>query len=147
MKRTTVLNLLCAGLMLALLVLQYTPFWDAGEETTSINGYVWFPTEHTATTSYLEETLGDDFSMNALVITPILQMVTAAAGVVLCVWKAQTCWTALLPAACGASGLIGYLATPALRLGSGWSLHLLVSLAMLLCALLCILLDRREQAA
>ena len=55
----------------------------------------------------------------------------AAVGIVLSIVKVNSPLCALLPAACGLVGTIGYLIQPVFRLGSGWALHCLVSVAML----------------
>ena len=62
---------------------------------------------------------------------PILILVLAAVGIVLSIVKVNSPLCALLPAACGLVGTIGYLIQPVFRLGSGWALHCLVSVAML----------------
>ena len=41
----------------------------------------------------------------------------------------------LLPVACGLSGLIGYLSTPALKTGMGWRWHVVICAAMLIVAI------------
>jgi len=55
-NRTSACNLICALLMIILLVLHFAPFWTYGEngETASIQGYVWFPTDHGALEKYIQ---------------------------------------------------------------------------------------------
>jgi len=50
---------------------------------------------------------------------------------VICLIKPDNGLTALLPAACGLAGMIGYLTTPALKLGTGWTWHLLICIVLL----------------
>lgn len=132
-SRTKIVHYVCAALLLVLLVMQFTPFWHIPEsgEAVSIGGYIWFPTEHTDLTSYLQETISEDFLVNNVLIPCILMLVLSAFGIVLCVIKAGDLLPSLFPAACGLSGIIGFLAKPALRLGSGWVWMLLISIVLL----------------
>ena len=49
----------------------------------------------------------------------------------LAVVKPEKSLTPLLPTVCGAAVLLGYLTTPALRLGTGWTCHLLIGTVLL----------------
>jgi len=146
-NRTVPLSLICAALMFVLLICQFTPFWTVAEtgETVSVSGYVWMPTEHGDLDKQLSAQLGDGYSLNGVVGAPILMLVLSAAGTILCIVKANSPFTALLPAACGLSGLIGILCTPALRLGSGWVLQLILCAAMLTVAAVQLLTALKEE--
>lgn len=138
-------NYICVGLMALMLVLQFLPFWSAGDQSVSINGFVWFPSHY----SELEKIFSganSAYDINNLVGMPILQMVAAILGIILCLTKADLGLTALLPAVCGLAGILCYV-KPEMQLGAGWMLHLLVSvvmLAMALAALVLMLLDMKE---
>ena len=58
-KRTRLGDIVCAVLMLAVLVLQFTPYWHIGEgeeqQNVSIGAYVWFPTDHKEVDTYMKE--------------------------------------------------------------------------------------------
>lgn len=131
--KTTVFNYVSAALMLVLLFLQFVPFWTYGEtgETASISQYIWFPTDFGEVEKYIAASLGKDFSINQILGSAILILVLSAAGFVLCLAKADRPLAGLMPAACGLTGVIGYLTSPAMRLGTGWVLHLLVCAGML----------------
>ncbi|MGN0779340.1 MAG: hypothetical protein ACI4MJ_09355 [Aristaeellaceae bacterium] len=145
---TRTLNWVCAGLALVLLVMQFTPFWYMGEgtEPVSIGGYVWFPSAHGEVTSYLQEKVSSDFRVNDTIVAPILMLLLSAASVVLCIVKAKAPLCALLPVACGAAGLIGFLTTPALRLGATWMIQLLLCLALLAVGAWVLVQEFRRQA-
>ena len=131
-NQTAALMLMCAVLMAILLVLQFTPFWHYGEagESASISGYVWFPDDYKALDSWLgEQAEGHD--LNSFVGTPILLMVLSVLGAVVCLVKPEKSLTALMPTVCGAAVLIAYLTTPVLRLGAGWTWHLLIGTLLL----------------
>lgn len=133
-SQTKLVHYVCAALLLILLVMQFTPFWhygEAGDVATSISGYIWFPGNHADLTSYLQATISEDFIINDILIFCILMLVLSAVGLVLCAMKPGTLLAALLPTACGLSGVIGFLAEPALRLGSTWGLMFLLCLLML----------------
>lgn len=124
--------LVCALLLMILFILQFTPFWQYGEagESCSISSYVWFPSDQKELESWLGAQ-AEDHDLNSFVGMPILTLVLSAAGAVLCLIKPDNGWTALLPTACGLFGAIGYLTTPALKLGMGWTWHLLLCIALL----------------
>ncbi len=121
-----------AILMVILLVLQFTPFWHYGEagESCSISGYVWFPSDQKALESWLG-TQAENHDLNSFVGMPILILLLSAVGAVICMIKPDAGAAPLLPAACGLAGIIGYLTTPALKLGAGWAWHLLICIALL----------------
>ena len=128
----TLVNVICAVLMAVLLVLQFTPFWHYGNagESCSIGGYVWFPSDH----KELENWLGihaEGHDLNSFVGMPILVLVLSAIGAAVFLIKPVTGWTAVFPTACGAAGMMAYLTSAALKLGSGWTWHLLICIALL----------------
>ena len=116
--------------MAVLLALQFVPFWTVEDTQVSIGGYVWFPSDHKDLESQFSAQF-EDYTINDTIVMPILILVLAAVGIVLCIVKVNSPLCALLPAACGLVGTIGYLIQPVFRLGSGWALHCLVSVAML----------------
>ena len=131
-NNTAWIRLLCALLMVILLVTQFTPFWHYGEagESCSISSYVWFPTDNKALETWLTEQDGRH-DLNSFVGMPILVLALSAVGAVVCLIKPDSGMVSLLPAACGAAGVIGYLAVPALKLGTGWMWHLLICAVLL----------------
>lgn len=139
-------NLICALLMAALLVCQFLPFWTVEEETVSISAYVWFPSNHNNVTKMLEAEF-EGYSINNLIAGPVLVLVLGAAGLVLCVLKREYALTALMPAACGAAGLWGYLSKPYFRLGEHWMLHVALCAAMLIVAVVSLATNLRKSKA
>ena len=131
-KNQTMCMVACAVLMTVLLVLQFTPFWHYGEagESCSISGYVWFPSDQKALETWLgAQAEGHD--LNSFVGMPILVLLLSAVGAVICPVKPEHVLTPVLPAACGLAGTIAYLTTPALKLGAGWTWHLLICMVLL----------------
>ena len=133
MKLTRIMNIACAVIALALLVMQFTPFWYMGEgtEPVSIGGYVWFPSDHGEVTSYLQEQVSGDFKVNDVIAMPILVLLLSVATMVVCVWKMDNPLAVLLPMACGLAGVWGFLAKAAFRLGSTWSFQLVLCIALI----------------
>ena len=147
--KTTVFNYVNAALMLVLLILQFVPFWTYGEagETASISQYIWFPTDYSEVEQYIAASLGTDFSINQILGMAILMLVLSAAGFALCLAKPGQPLVSLLPTACGLTGVIGYLTSPAMQLGTGWVLHLLVCAGMLAMGLAVLMgMFRQEQS-
>ncbi|MGN0803667.1 MAG: hypothetical protein ACI4MF_13830 [Candidatus Faecivicinus sp.] len=137
-------SILCAIIMLALLVLQFVPFWhygEAGEESASMNGYIWFPMDYGDLESYFAETTGKPFDVNSILAMPILHLVLGAAGIVLCVLKRDQVWVSLFPVAVGGVGVWGFLSKPVYRLGSTWQLQLALCVVMLAIGLISLVLQ------
>lgn len=143
-KVTSICNYICAGLMLLLLLLQFTPFWKYGSEKISIQSYVWFPTSHTDLTSYLAEKLGESYAIEQIISMPIWTLVLGVCGLVLCLIWHQKFLCALIPAACGAIGIWGYMTKSAFQLGTNWGLHLAVCVIMLLTAAFAFVINLKE---
>ncbi|MBR5547182.1 MAG: hypothetical protein IKU70_09435 [Clostridia bacterium] len=130
-NRGMTVNVICAVLMAILLVLQFVPFWHYGEagESCSISGYIWFPSDHKELESWLISQ-AEDHDLNSFVGMPILVLVLSVVGSIFCLLKADQNWVGLFPLACGAAGAVAYLTIPALRLGVGWTWHLLLCIVL-----------------
>ena len=140
------INLICIGLMLLMLILQFVPFWHYDGTASSINGYVWFPTDHADTEAWLQSQIGDWFTIQHLFAQPVLQLLLAVIGIIVCLAGADSKWPLLIPAACGVVGVWGYLSESALQLGSGWIFHLIVSIAMISVSILAFFPQKRQKA-
>lgn len=144
-NKTGVWNVLGAVLMVILLVMQFTPFWQYGEtgESCSISSYVWFPNNNGDVESWLESQI-EDFEINDLILTPILVLLLGGLGAAFCLLKRNSRMAALLPMACGIVGTVGYLGNAALRLGNGWAFHLLLCIAIAAAGVLCLIGAKKE---
>ena len=137
----------CALIMLVILALMFVPFWSytgTNEDTfepedriTSINGYLWFPSDHSeledAFNEYEEGGLNalyeaspmnfdengylEDIDANKIAFPIGFQILFGAFGIAACLWKPKANAIALLPICCGLAGIYGYLVIPALRMG------------------------------
>lgn len=133
MKRTRMINLICIIFMLVLLILQFAPFWHYGEpaETASIQGYVWFPTNHKALESYLQTATGNSsLTINNFLLMPIGILFICVSGMILCAMKSGYAYSTIPPFAAGVCGMIGFLSNEGFRLGSTWILQLILCLAL-----------------
>lgn len=148
LNRVSIVNIVCAMLMLALLVLQFTPFWQYGAEgeTASIGDYVWFPNKNTQVDSYLKASI-DGFTIDHVVTVAVMMLVLSAAGAVMCFIRPHMTVTPVVTVACGLEGMYAYLAKPALRLGMNWSLHLTLCVVLVLLGALVLYWKMRESKA
>lgn len=123
-------NRLCALIMLLLLILQFTPFWNVDGEGISLLGYWAFPDDHNNLSSWLKDTLGG-FDINEIVFWIISIFAICIIGVIVCL-KTSEKWAALLaPTGAGLLGLMFCFCEPAFRQGLVWVLHLLLYLLLL----------------
>ena len=130
MEKSKIFNIITIVLMGALLVLHFMPFWSYDGISTSIQSYVWFPGNHAALETYIVGQVGVDYSINDIVLMPVLVLVLTVVGIVLCIWKSDIPFVSLIPLACGLAGIFGYASQPAMQLGTNWVLHLVVCIAM-----------------
>ncbi len=133
-NRTSICNLIAALMLVILLVLHFTPFWQYGENqelSTSIQGYIWFPTDNNTLTKHISEAIAEDHSVDSILMMPILVIVLGAVGAVLCLAKNDQWWTGIFPVACGCVGAWGYLSKAAFQLGTNWVLHLIVCIVLI----------------
>lgn len=134
-KRTRLGAIVCAVLMLAVLVLQFTPYWHIGEgeeqQEVSIGAYVWFPTDHKEVDAYMKEQVSSDFNISGVVGVHTLVLVLSAAGLVLCLIKPAMPVSPVLVIGSSVSGLVGCLGMKAFQLGSTWAVLLILFIAAL----------------
>ena len=149
-RYTQVFNWIGAALMVILVVLQFLPFWNYGEGIKSINSYVWFTSKCGDLEDYLIETTGfagEGYFVNSMVLMPILVLIIAVVGVVVCVLKSDEFAAAVAPIACGLVGAWGYLTKPAYQLGTNWVLHLAVCAVMLIIGVVSLIIGIKDATA
>ena len=158
MSMATILNIVCAVLLIAFFVVQFLPFWtyttiegsdktaaligltvEEGEEvekTISLAEYVWLTEEHEDLFGHWKRmkdpTTGEAITQNQIVVMPFLCTLLVIAGVVFCLWKNDRTWTCLFSLVVGAYATITYLTEPVLKTGQSWLFHLIVSIVVLL---------------
>lgn len=147
-NKVTGCMVVCGVLMALLLALQFTPFWYYGEagESCSISGYVWFPTDQKALESWLTSQT-EAHNLNSFVVGPILTLLLSAVGAVVCLFAPHKGATPFVPAVCGLTGMIGYMTTPALKLGTGWIWHFLICIALLMLGVYSLIECARQRRA
>lgn len=119
-------------LVLVLLVglLMCLPFWHYDDQKVSMNGYVWWPYEHASIEAYFQETLGHKTDINSIVRMPALMFLPGLAGVILCLFQRNARWQMIATIPFGLLGVIGFLSSDALRLGSTWWLMLILCIGI-----------------
>lgn len=145
MKKSKICNIICIVLMAVLFILHFMPFWSYDGTSTSIQTYVWFPTDNTALESYIAGQVGGDYSINSIILMPIIVLVTTVAGIILSISMPDNLFISLLPLGCGLVGIWGYLSKPAFQLGTNWVLHLIVCIAMVAAAALKMFLQAKNE--
>lgn len=144
------LCLISAVLMVAMIALQFTPFWSLGEEgaeiVSSIGQYIWRPSDCKPLEKALKavESVGSDFKVGHMVLWPVVLLVASAAGAVLCVIKPKFYLTSAATIVAGLAGMIGYLTVPALKLGTNWALHMGLSAVILAAGVLMLYMQLKK---
>lgn len=143
-SRTKLCNYVCAALTLCLLILQFTPFWHIGEDSYSINRYVWLECNNDEIASWFSSQLGTSVNINSIVISSVLILLLGVGGVVLCIMKSNVGLTALLPAFCSIVGIITFMNKPVFRLGSTWVIQLILCIAILAFAIMTLIFGYKK---
>ena len=126
------LSFALAVVILALLVMQFLPFWTTEKETVSINDYLWLPNEHKSVTKLFKAELDDKkFDPIKIVLWPVLTLVLGVAGIILCFIKKDTLLPYLMTILCGLAGMLTYLTNPVYQWGANWIVHLIVAIVVL----------------
>ncbi len=133
-KIAGILCIVVAVLMLAMLVMQFMPFWSAEEDTASINGYVWLPKSHKDLTNYFKDffknEIGIKYSMNYFYLMPVIVLVCCVLGLALCATKRGGLVSFILPLIGGIYGARDYLMNVLFQMGQNWQIHLALCIAM-----------------
>jgi len=140
----TLCNATCAILMVALLILQFTPFWKLDGQQISIGGYIWFPTDHEDLTAHFREVVAPDFKVDSLVLSSLIQLLLPAAGIALLLYDKESIYIPICSAVCGIGLLWTYLSKPVFRLGSSWMIYPVLSAILLLSALIAIYVRKKH---
>ena len=130
---TKLLGIICGVLLIALLILQFVPYWSFGspEQTVSISGYVWFPHNHAEIDTALSASAGRDVDVNNVFGSAVLLLAACVVGIIAFLANPESVLSALMPLLAGLLGCWQYLLNPLYRLGSGWVLHFIVCVALI----------------
>ena len=130
----TLCNVVCVILMVALLILQFTPFWELDGQQISIGGYIWFPTSHEDLTSHFQEAINADFKVDSLVLSSLAQLLLPAAGIGLLIYNRESLYIPVCAAVCGAGTLCSFLFKTAFQQGVHWYLYPVLAVILLIAA-------------
>ncbi len=146
-EQISLFNRISAAISTILLVLHFIPFWKYGDGmSASICGLVWMPYNHTSLTAELTASLGS-FSIDSLVSRSTLLCVLCIAAIVICLMRSDNCISSIIPIASGIVGVWAFLSSPALKLGSGWSIYLILSILLILTGVLALLMGLKGDEA
>lgn len=133
-KLTSICNIICAALMLALIVCQFMPFWataNTGDEI-SIQEYTWLPHHNKDLDKDFKANFGKDYGINDVVLMPIVALVIGGLGIAFSVLFTKKCVIMICPLLVGALATYEYLTNPAFQMNAMWQLHLVLGIGILL---------------
>ncbi len=150
-----ILSFVVAVLMLAMLVMQFMPFWTVEDHTVSIADYTWMTKEHRDLTAefkaYYKEVYDIPYSTNYVFLMPVIVFVCCVIGTIMCCVKPGNWIYYLLPVVGGIYGAQGYLTNPLFQMGQNWVLHMVLCIAIavvgaagLACALIAVLNPKKK---
>lgn len=143
---TKLIGVAAAAMMLALVILNFLPYWLYQGQSVSLGGYVWRPYEHSEFTNLFKSYFGKSFKVTLLFALPLaLTLVANAAGAVLCVIRSGSASSYLLPIVSGILGLSAFLITPAFRLSGLWIAHVILYALILLLGIVGLIATRRKK--
>ena len=160
-KAIRIINYICVLIMIAVLVMQFMPFWTCPgcrnhtePQQVSIVDYTWFPEHHKTITRemtdvYLEE-YGEDyldekgkaykFTVDDIVTGCVVVLISGAVGVFLCAILSKKAFVTWIPLLCGVTGVVDYLTMPAMKIGINNTAHLVVLAVLAVTALVGVVL-------
>lgn len=155
---TTVCNLICAVLLLAMLITQFQPFWTCSnckshkevDKEVSIAEYIWTPKHHKPITDdmtdHYRELLGEDyrdekgkkfkFQPNDILPATVTVFLGSVVGILVCVLLRKKFFAPAIPLIVGIAGILGYTTYPALQIGHNWQTHLILAAVLAVIALI-----------
>ena len=128
---------LIAAVALAQVVLMFVPYYNNGEVTTSIQGYVW--TQYAAFKDYFKTEFanrGLEYAINSQVGAPILMLVLGVLTLVFNVIYPEKIRAIVVTLAYGIAAIWGLASTLTLQLGSLYVVHLILAIAVTVLAVL-----------
>ena len=128
---------LIAAVALAQVVLMFVPYYNNGEVTTSIQGYVW--TQYAAFKDYFKTEFanrGLKYAINSQVGAPILMLVLGVLTLVFNVIYPEKIRAIVVALAYGIAAIWGLASTLTLQLGSLYVVHLILAIAVTVLAVL-----------
>jgi len=146
-EHVSLLNRVSAAVSAILLVLHFVPFWKYGDGmSASIGGLVWLPYNHTGLTAELAASI-EGFTVDSLAGRSALLCILCLAALFFCLLNSEKYMFSLLPISAGIAGVWAFLSSPALRLGSGWIIQLVLSVLLLLVGILTFLMGLKSEKA
>ena len=107
--------------------IRHISYWS---DSMSLAGYTWFPSHFGDHAKYMEASVRN-FSLNQMVIGPVLLLVTAILAVAFTIAR-KGIGTLVCGLVGGAAGIWGRLTQASLQLGSFWVVFLILSIVILL---------------
>lgn len=158
----SILNIVCAVLMLVTFVTQFLPYWTCQEckehpdmaEDVSLAEFVWLPGHHEGMkdqmTDLYKDTYGKNYRFpdgrkfkflpNEVLPTVLPAFLGSIFGIILCVVLRKKFFVAALPLYIGISGIIGYSSCLALTVGQNVGIYLILACVLTAVAVLTIAL-------
>lgn len=124
------LNSICSGLMLITTALMFIPFEFEGK-TASIMGYMLLPVNYKSTFGPVFENWVADFSINSVVIIPILLFVISVLGSIICAGYHKNAAPTLLAMAWGVICILGCIINPLMVLDSKFIIYIILAVGVL----------------
>ncbi len=133
-KIVKIICVIVAVLMLAMLIMQFQPFWSANEDSASVAGYVALPKSHTGLNKYFKNYFKTEydvkFTMHYVFPMPVVVFLCCVLGLFMCAYKFGSFLSFILPTVAGIYGAQGYLMNIVFRMGANWQFHTAICIAM-----------------
>ena len=134
-KKDTLMSVIRWGsiiLMLAIIVLQFLPFWNIDGKQISVAAYMWWPEKNKELTEFMRTTLGNStFDVRNILNEGFVQILTAVLGIFWYLTRKNDFWTVVVPVICSVVGIWAYVMNPAFRYGGNWILQLVLNVILL----------------
>lgn len=145
-KKTRMCRGICVLLLILIFISQLLPYWQIDGQEKAIFPYCWDPHADTDLGNYLKQEIPDYRFFNLFLLPTLLFWLSLPSAIVTVIFQKKV--YALAGAiVCGLMGTVSYLTNPALKLGSGWIVHLLLCILLLAASLAAVFFQKKDKVA
>jgi len=153
LSKNKICSIICIVLLVAVMAAQFLPYWhgefveesikegqkvSVTDTSISVAQYVWFPKDHANFGKWLgttaAQTYGADaeIDINDFVFVPAFQLLISFIGIVALGIKFGKYQPSFFAGVSGVLGLVGFLTSPYLKLGSLWGLFVAINVLLII---------------
>ena len=141
----------CALLLVALLILQFIPFFEYEGEKVSLAQYLWLTYEYKPLTRYFDKEFDTETNLKDMMWVPLGIFVLCVVGPVLYIFNRDKLVAPVCAIICGGVTVFGFLTIPVFQTGKTWVIQVAVGALMIVVGIVAVafkvIVTKKEKAA